>query len=92
MDMKISVLIWTHFLVRTQSDRIVEMGHKRAGPVAPHQPNFRAGAVETAAYIAELSGDLALLARRSGFDTLAYLLDIARLEADNIRASGGRRS
>ena len=37
---------------------------------------------EVAAYMAELTGELALVARRHGFDTLAYLLDMARLEAE----------
>ena len=36
-----------------------------------------------AAYVAELSGDLATLARRHGFDALGYILDMARLEAEN---------
>ncbi|MET0745523.1 MAG: hypothetical protein ABWY78_19285 [Microvirga sp.] len=36
---------------------------------------------ETAQYIADLSSELAQLARRSGMDLLATLLDMARLEA-----------
>lgn len=35
-----------------------------------------------AAYIAALSVDLAIIARRHNLDTLAYLLDMARLEAE----------
>ena len=35
-----------------------------------------------AAYIAALSADLAAIARRHNLDTLAYLLDMARLEAE----------
>jgi hypothetical protein len=42
-----------------------------------------------ASYIAEMSRDLAALARRNGLDTLAYLLDIARLEAENAEKSAG---
>ena len=38
---------------------------------------------EVAAYMAELTGELALVARRHGFDTLAYLLEMARLEAES---------
>jgi len=34
-------------------------------------------------YVAELSADLATLARRHGFDALGYILDMARLEAEN---------
>ncbi len=36
---------------------------------------------QAAAYLAELSGDLAEIARRYGFDTLVYILDMAREEA-----------
>jgi len=42
-----------------------------------------------AAYVAELSSDLAAIARRHGLDTLGYLLDMARLEAE--AASDDRR-
>ena len=43
-------------------------------------------------YVAALSGDLALIARSHGLDTLGFLLDMARLEAENAtRASNGRR-
>jgi hypothetical protein len=37
---------------------------------------------EAATYIAELTSDLARLARENGLTELAYLLDIARLEAE----------
>jgi hypothetical protein len=40
-------------------------------------------------YIAAMSRDLAVLARRNGLDTLAYLLDIARLEAESAGRSAG---
>jgi hypothetical protein len=36
---------------------------------------------ETARYIAEFTAELSYLARRSKLDLLAYLLDMARLEA-----------
>lgn len=36
-----------------------------------------------AVYIGDMTRDLAALARQNGLDTLAYLLDIARLEAEN---------
>ena len=41
------------------------------------------GPPEAAAYIAALSGELIGIARQNGLDTLAYLLDMARLEATN---------
>ena len=51
----------------------------------------RAQQIEIAAYIATLSGELALMARRSGLSTLGYLLDMAKLEAEQVvaRSSGG---
>jgi hypothetical protein len=45
------------------------------------KPNEREAA---AAYVAALSGDLAAIARRHGLDTLGYILDLARLEAQNV--------
>ncbi len=38
---------------------------------------------DAAAYIAELAADLAVIARRNGLDTVGYLLDMARLEAES---------
>jgi hypothetical protein len=46
------------------------------------QPNDQS---TTASYIEELSGDLAAIARRHGLDTLGYILEMAKLEAHNIR-------
>jgi hypothetical protein len=37
-----------------------------------------------AIYVATLSADLATMARRSGLDTLGYLLEMVRLEAENV--------
>lgn len=36
-----------------------------------------------ASYVAELSGELALLARRHGLAALGYILEMAKLEAEN---------
>jgi hypothetical protein len=36
-----------------------------------------------AAYVADLTADLARMARRHGLDALGYILDMARLEAEN---------
>lgn len=44
---------------------------------------------QSAEYIADLTGELAKLARRSRLELLAYLLDIACLEAQNV---AGRES
>lgn len=44
-----------------------------------------------AAYVAELTGSLAIIARKHGFDTLGYILDMARLEAENANQHGSSR-
>jgi hypothetical protein len=50
--------------------------------------NGRGNGEETAdsaaRYIASLVEELAMIARRNGLDTLGYILDMARLEADQI--------
>jgi hypothetical protein len=38
---------------------------------------------EVAVYVASLSADLATMARGTGLDTLGYLLEMVRLEAEN---------
>ena len=44
-----------------------------------------------AAYVASLSGDLSVMARRTGLNALGYLLEMARLEAEQVaRAPQGR--
>jgi hypothetical protein len=44
-----------------------------------------------ATYIATLSGELARLARRFGYDALGYILDMARMEAESV-SRGDRTS
>jgi len=45
-----------------------------------------------AAYVAELSRELAVLARNHGLQTLGYILEMAHLEAENAaRHRNGRR-
>ena len=42
-------------------------------------------------YVATVVSELALIARRNGLDALGYILDMARLEAENAaRMNGGR--
>jgi hypothetical protein len=40
--------------------------------------------IATALYIGTLTEELAHLARRHGLETLGYILDMARLEADQV--------
>ena len=71
---------------------ISPMRHPAHGTMAEqvHRTEFdeRAAAAD---YLAELSADLALLARRHGFDTLGYILEMARLEAEEVIRKKGRR-
>lgn len=47
---------------------------------------------EMASYIGNLAGDLAVMVRKSGLETLGFLLEMARMEADNtVRHGGGGR-
>jgi hypothetical protein len=58
------------------------MGYTRpAGKLLGDPPADRDGA---AAYIATLTGELARLARKFGYETLAYILDMARMEAESV--------
>ncbi len=55
------------------------------------EPADGALALESAQYIAQMSAELAAIARGSNLDLLAYFLDMARLEATNsIRKLEGR--
>ncbi len=59
----------------------------------PNEPDNRAA---VASYVATLSADLSVMARRTGLDTLGYLLEMVRLEAESAArhtphgANGGR--
>lgn len=56
-----------------------------------NEPNGRSA---VASYVATMSADLASLARRTGLDTLGYLLEMVRLEAESSSRHGsqnGRR-
>jgi hypothetical protein len=46
--------------------------------------------METAQYVAEFSAELSYLARKANLDLLAYLLDMARLEAIRTVQSGDK--
>lgn len=53
----------------------------------PVEPSARTA---VASYVATLTTDLAVMARKSGLDTLGYLLEMARLEAESLtRHNGG---
>ena len=62
----------------------------------PDQTDESGGRTAVASYVATLSADLAVMARRTGLDTLGYLLEMVRLEAESIsrhsNGPNGRRS
>ncbi len=47
----------------------------------PQDPIDEALALESARYIAQMSGELAVIARSANLDLLAYFLEMARVEA-----------
>ena len=53
--------------------------------------NLQNDRAATAEYVATLSTDLASMARRHGLDTLGYLLDMVRLEAESLVEANGDR-
>jgi hypothetical protein len=60
----------------------------------PERPRMAASdPVEFADYVAALSSELSTLARRHGLDALGFILEMARLEAENaatkLNGSGG---
>ncbi|MBV9346816.1 MAG: hypothetical protein JO245_02455 [Pseudolabrys sp.] len=59
-------------------------------PIAqPPSPDDSASAAD---YVASMSEGLAVIARRHGFTALGYILEMARLEAENISAQGSGRT
>ena len=61
----------------------------------PERPSMVANnPVEVADYVAALASELSLLARRHGLDALGFILEMARLEAENaaqkLNGSAGR--
>lgn len=64
-----------------------EFDHMPSDASGEGNPPQSPGAV--ALYIGTLSSELARLARRHRMDGLAYILDMARLEADQIAKNSG---
>src|ERR1039457_2809912 len=68
----------------------------RHGIKMPDETDEFGGRTAVASYVATLSADLAAMARRTGLDTLGYLLEMVRLEPESSsrhsRGPNGRRS
>ena len=62
----------------------------------PDQNEKPGNRTAVASYVATMSAELATMSRRTGLDTLGYLLEIVRLEAESSARNGhrpnGRRS
>jgi hypothetical protein len=59
--------------------------------MAKTDPSERDTPAVAAASIANFTAELAIIARRNGLDTLGYLLEMARLEAENLARPPTRR-
>jgi hypothetical protein len=57
----------------------------------PDDETGRDARLAAADYIASLVMELALIARSQGFDTVGYLLDLVRLEAEEVARGGNGR-
>jgi len=72
----------------TLKARSLQKSMKRRGDDDDKSPVATPGAA--AAYIASLTEELAQIAKRNGLIPLGYILDMARLEADQVaRGTGG---
>ncbi|HZQ13825.1 MAG TPA: hypothetical protein VFB31_13545 [Pseudolabrys sp.] len=52
------------------------------------QPTDFGSRTEVASYVATMSADLAVMARSTGLETLTYLLEMVRLEAESASRRG----
>ena len=58
-------------------------------PMPDHmKPGENRARTAVASYVATLSADLATMARRTGLDTLGYLLEMVHLEAESVMRNG----
>ena len=68
----------------------------RRGMTMPDQTEESGNRSAVASYVATITADLATMSRRTGLDTLGYLLEMVRLEAESSSRNGqrpnGRRS
>ena len=63
----------------------------KAAMTAPDKKTSRDAQLAAAEYVATLVMELALIARSHELDSLGYILDVARLEAESVlRSTNGR--
>lgn len=58
-------------------------------PVRINENITENGRSAVASYVASLSADLAGMARKTGLETLGYLLEMVRLEAESVTRNNG---
>jgi hypothetical protein len=56
----------------------------------PDQTEEPGNSTAVASYVATMSADLATMSRRTGLETLGYLLEMVRLEAESSSQNGRR--
>jgi len=71
----------TRHSVKGSSSKEQQAMEDTAGPNKAGEDGGAMSATETVQYIAEFTAELSFLARQSRLNLLAYLLDVARLEA-----------
>jgi hypothetical protein len=64
-----------------RADEPKRLGTPPGPPPPSPEPTDPTLALESAQYIAQMSGELASMARNANLDLLAYFLDMARVEA-----------
>jgi hypothetical protein len=79
----------TRHSVRTSSTKAQQVAEDTASPNQAGQGAV--SAAEAVQYIAEFTAELSFLARQSQLNLLAYLLDVARLEAIRTMRSNDRK-
>ncbi|HZB63228.1 MAG TPA: hypothetical protein VE423_11235 [Microvirga sp.] len=79
----------TRHSVKASSTKAHQVAEDTAGPDQAGQGAV--SAAETVQYIAEFTAELSFLARQSQLNLLAYLLDVARLEAIRTMRSNDRK-
>ena len=77
--------------VKASSPKEPQVTEGTAGPGKAGQGDATVSAAETVQYIAEFTAELSFLARQSQLNLLAYLLDVARLEAIRTIRSNDRK-
>jgi hypothetical protein len=81
----------TRHSVKASSTKAHQVAEDTASPNQAGQGEGAVSAAETVQYIAEFTAELSFLARQSQLNLLAYLLDVARLEAIRTMRSNDRK-